>query len=94
MIHSLIAMSRARVGNLVPDQWGGRAHHPPILFFPVEYAHDVCLDSTGTGPAACASLRCVSVTATVGGILGSLHRGSLCTMVCNPFDPNPPSSVR
>jgi len=64
LTHSFVAMSRTRVSDLVPDQWGARAHQPPILLF--EYANDVSLDSTGTRPTACTSLGRVSVTGTYG----------------------------
>jgi len=43
-------MSGARIIDIVPDQWGALTHQPPVLLFPSNYTHDLCLDSAGTGP--------------------------------------------
>lgn len=88
-------MSRARIVDPVPDQRGACAHQPPVLFFPPDYVHNLCLNSSGTGPVACTSLQHVSVAVTWGrkGTLGLPHHENLGTAVCNPVDPNPPPSM-
>jgi hypothetical protein len=59
-------MSRTRIHDLVPEHGCGAAQHPPILFFPLVNAHDLSLNSTGTGSITRATLECVSVTITCG----------------------------
>ena len=62
--YSFLAMSGARVGDLVPGPRGACAHQPPVLLFSVDYPHNLSFDSTNPGLITCASLRCVSTTAT------------------------------
>ena len=49
-------MSRTSAADTVPGERDGFAHHPPVLFLNIQYAHDLGFDPSETGPVVCTSL--------------------------------------
>jgi len=61
--YSFLTMGGARIRDLVPDQRCAVTQHPPILFSPVIYTHDLSLNSAFPRPVTRAPLRgCVKQT--------------------------------